>query len=301
MVRNGRGAGTGGDVLDQRDGVWDAAGRKVLYPVAELLSPSARGQLKRAIETHIIPRLMTAHPAATMPGFEFRSDPAEGVSFSYQDVESFCELLVRHPYAVADAYIEQLLDQGFPIEAVISSVLCSAARHLGLLWDSDRLTFVDVTVGLSRIQQLLRSFGPAFSANVQRRGEGFRILLSLVPGGGHTLGISVAEEFFRHAGWDVDNLGAVPRDQLLDRVHDAWFDAVGLSASGEVSDDDVTATIALVRDASANPRLAVVVGGYRFTERPDHAMALGADFGARDPSHAVAQLEPRLPAAQIKG
>jgi len=292
MARNGRGSDV--EVLDQRRTAWDPAGRKMLHPVAELLSPAARGQLKSAIETHIIPRLLTAHPRLTDPGFEFRSSSADGVSYSYAEVEAFCELLVGRPYAATHAYIERLLDQGFPVEAVISSVLCSAARHLGLLWDSDRLTFVDVTVGLSRIQQLLRSFGPSFSTNVERRGDGFHILLALVPGGGHTLGVSVVEEFFRHAGWDVDNLGAVPREQLLDRVHDEWFDAVGLSASGEVSDEDIAATIALVRDASANPRLSVVVGGYRFTERPDQALALGADFGARDPSHAIALLEPRV-------
>lgn len=289
-----------GEVLDQKSTVWDPIGRKILHPVVEVLSPSGRGQLERAIETHVIPRLMTAHPAASEPGFEFRSASAEGVSFSYSDVEAFCELLVRRPYTAAAAYIKRQLDHGFPIEAVISSVLCSAARHLGLLWDSDRLTFVDVTVGLSRIQQLLRSFGPAFRTHVDRRGDGFHILLALVPGGGHTLGVSVVEEFFRSAGWDVDNLGSVSRDQLLDRVHDEWFDAVGLSAGGEISNEDIAATIALVRDASVNPHLSVVVGGYRFTENPDQAVALGADFGARDPDHAVALLEPRLPTPRLE-
>jgi len=269
---------------------------KILHPLADVLSPNGRGQLKRAIETEIIPRLMTAHPSDVGSGYDLRESGSKGVSFSYAEVEAFCHLLIRQPYAAADAYVEKLLNEGFPIEAVISSVLCSAARHLGLLWDSDRLTFVDVTVGLSRIQQLLRSFGPSFSANIEPRGEGFRILLSLVPGGGHSLGVSVVEEYFRHAGWAVDNLGSVPRQQLLDRVHDTWFDAVGLSAGGEVSNDDIAATIALVRDASANPRLWVVVGGYHFTEQPDLALALGADFGARDPDQAIALLEqvPRM-------
>ncbi len=268
-----------------------ASTHKILHPLADILSPNGRGHLKRAIETEIIPRLMTAHPSDQGAGHDLRPSGAGPGTFSYAEVEAFCQLLIRQPYAAADAYIEKLLNRGFPIEGVISSVLCSAARHLGLLWDSDRLTFVDVTVGLSRIQQLLRSFGPGFSANVEPRGEGFRILLSLVPGGGHSLGVSVVEEYFRHAGWAVDNLGAVPRQHLLDRVHDSWFDALGLSAGGEVSNEDIAATIALVRDASANPRLWVVVGGYHFTEQPDLALALGADFGARDPDQAIALLE----------
>ncbi len=278
-----------------------AGTHKILHPLADVLSPNGRGQLKRAIETEIIPRLMTAHPSDGGAGYDLQASDPGGVSFTYAEVEAFCQLLIRQPYAVADAYIEKLLNQGFPIEGVISSVLCSAARHLGLLWDSDRLTFVDVTVGLSRIQQLLRSFGPSFSANVEPRGEGFRILLSLVPGGGHSLGVSVVEEYFRHAGWTVDNLGAVARQDLLDRVHDTWFDAVGLSAGGEVSNDDIAATIALVRDASANPRLRVIVGGYHFTENPELAVTLGADFGARDPDQAVALLELAPPVPRIRG
>lgn len=273
-----------------------ATTHKILYPLADVLSPNGQGKLKRAIETQIIPRLMTAHRSDLGSGYDLRPSASGGTSFSYAEVEAFCDLLIRQPYAAADAYVEKLLDDGFPIEAVISSVLCSAARHLGLLWDSDRVTFVSVTVGLSRIQQLLRSFGPSFSANVKPRGEGFHILLALVPGGGHSLGVSVVEEYFRHAGWEVDNLGSASRPALLDRVHDRWFDAVGLSAGGEVSNDDIAATIALLRDASANPRICVVVGGYHFTENPDLALTLGADFGARDPDQAIALLEqvPRM-------
>jgi MerR family transcriptional regulator, light-induced transcriptional regulator len=273
-----------------------ASTHKILHPLGDVLSPNGQGQLRRAIETQVIPRLMTAHQTDLGSGYDLQPGTTVATSFSYAEVEAFCDLLIRQPYAAADAYVEKLLDDGFPIEAVISSVLCSAARHLGLLWDSDRVTFVSVAVGLSRIQQLLRSFGPSFSANVKARGEGFNILLALVPGGGHSLGVSVVEEYFRHAGWQVDNLGSAPRHVLLDRVHDTWFDAVGLSAGGEMSNDEIAATIALLRDASANPRICVVVGGYHFTENPDLALTLGADFGARDPDQAIALLEqvPRM-------
>ncbi|MBY0360736.1 MAG: cobalamin B12-binding domain-containing protein [Phreatobacter sp.] len=284
---------------DSRDGLRVAA--RVWYPNADLLTADMRRDLAKTIETQVIPRLLMGHRTAGLDVYDAESPVQAPQSFSYADVEAFCELIVRHPLPAARQHIDALIAGGMSLEGVITAVLCSAARHLGLLWDGDRLSFVDVTVGLSRIQQLLRSYGPAFSADVVPKGPGYRILLALVPGGQHTLGLSVVEEFFRRAGWDVENEGAATRQQILDRVHDEWFDAVGLSASGETSRDEIAAVIALVRDASANPRIQVVVGGYHFVEQPQLAVELGADFGARDPTHAIETFARETLRARIEG
>lgn len=282
---------------DSRDGSRFAA--RVWYPNADTLSTDMRRNLAQTIETQVIPRLLMGHRTAGIGVYDAESPVQAPESFSYADVEAFCELIVRHPLPAARQHIDGLIAGGMSLEGVITSILCSAARHLGLLWDGDRLSFVDVTVGLSRIQQLLRSYGPAFSADVVPKGPGYRILLALVPGGQHTLGLSVVEEFFRRAGWDVESEGVATRQQILDRVHDEWFDAVGLSASGETSRDEIAAVIALVRDASANPRIQVVVGGYHFVDQPQLAVELGADFGARDPNHAIETFERETLRARI--
>lgn len=260
------------------------------YPHADILSAAMRRSLAQTIEAEVIPRLLMGHRTGGLQIDQTGAPSPNSDTVSYADIEAFCEMLVRQPLPAARQHLDALIAGGMSIEGVIASVLCSAARHLGLLWDSDRLSFVDVTVGLSRIQQLLRGYGPAFTAGAVPRGPGYRILLALVPGGQHTLGLSVVEEYFRRAGWDVENEGAAPLRQILDRVHAEWFDAVGLSASGETSRDDIAATIALVRDAASNPRLRVVVGGYHFVDRPQLARDLGADIGARDPNHALEAL-----------
>jgi methanogenic corrinoid protein MtbC1 len=263
-----------------------------------MLTAAMRRNLAQTIETEVVPRLLMRHRTGGLAVDAAGAVPAASDRVSYADVEAFCDLLIREPLPIARRHLDQLIAAGLSLDGVISSVLCSAARHLGLLWDGDRLSFVDVTVGLSRIQQLLRSYGPAFSAGAVSRGPGYRILLAMVPGGQHTLGLSVVEEYFRRAGWDVENEGAATLRQILDRVHADGFDAVGLSASGETSCDQIAATIALVRDAAADPRLRVVVGGHHFVERPELALALGADIGARDPDHALQALarEPAPPA-----
>lgn len=262
----------------------------IWYPDSDVLTPQMRHGLSWTIEAAIIPRLLQAHRSAR-DAFDAKPQSRPLEALSYADVEAFCELVVRHPTPSARQYLDRLIEQGMSVEGVITTVLCSAARHLGLLWDGDRLSFIDVTVGLSRIQQLLRSYGPAFHGQAVQKGPGHRILLAMVPGDQHTFGLSVVEEYFIRAGWAVENEGASTRQAILDLAHTQWFDAIGFSANSESSEEDIAALIALVRDAALNRHIHVVVGGYRFFDNPERAVALGADFGARDATEALTLFE----------
>ncbi len=270
----------------------------IWYPTVDVLTPHMRENLTRTIEREIIPRLMLVRrPGAQR--YDGQSNDTADIAFSYSDVEAFCDAIIRQPLNAAREYIDSLLAKGMSVENVITTVLSSAARHMGLLWDSDRLTFVDVTVGLSRIQQLLRTYGPGFHAGAVAKGPGHRILLAMVPGDQHTFGLSIVEEFFIRAGWDVENAGSTTKTLLLDRVHADSFDVVGLSASGETSREEIAALIALVRDASMNQQVHVVLGGYAFVSRPELALELGADSGARDAVEALRTFEAETKRMQI--
>ena len=45
---------------------------------------------------------------------------------------------------------------GLPVERVLLDLLAPSARLMGEMWTADQVSFVDVTLGLSRIQQMLR-------------------------------------------------------------------------------------------------------------------------------------------------
>lgn len=258
----------------------------IWYPTTDVLSPDIRETLTRTIERDIIPRLLRVRRPDVADDQRASGGQTNG-AFSYADVEAFCEAIVRQPLPVAREFIESLIQDGMSIDCVITTVLSSAARHLGLLWDSDRVSFVDVTVGLSRIQQLLRTYGPAFRSGAIARGPGHRIFLAMVPGDQHTFGLSVVEEFFLKEGWDVENAGSSTKAVILDRVHTEWFDVVGLSATGETSREEIAVLIALIRDASMNRHITVVMGGFAFVNRPELAIELGADAGVRDAQEAL--------------
>lgn len=251
--------------------------------------PGLRSDLARTIETEIIPRLMLAHRG---PGVMRPTVEAEGpVSISDADVAAFAEMVVHKPLSLARAHLDGLRDRGLSAEGVITTVLSATARHLGVLWEQDRCTFVDVTVGLSRLQQLLRVYGPAFEVSPTPLVERGRVLLAVVPGEQHTFGLAVVEEFFRRAGWHVQSEFLPSKPILIEHVRTEWFDLVGLSASGEVSAAGVAAVVKAVRAASLNPSVKVMLGGNLFVSDPDLAVSLGADFGARDAAEAVNRVD----------
>lgn len=259
--------------------------------------PELRSELARTIEAEIIPRLMLAH--RTTESTRAKAPAALPIVITDKDVAVFSEMIVRQPLSAARAHLEGLREQGLSAELVITQVLSATARHLGVLWEQDRCTFVDVTVGLSRLQQLLRIFGPAFEADPAPQGLGRRVLLAVVPGEQHTFGLAVVEEFFRRAGWHVQSEFLPSKPILLEHVRTEWFDVVGLSASGEVASAGVSAIVKSVRESALNKNVHIMLGGNLFAEDPALALSLGADFGARDAAEAVNSVDMLFEAKKV--
>lgn len=243
----------------------------------------SRKLLARTIEAEIIPRLMLAHrplaPGAPVPRAE-RGEPVTN------EVVEFVRLLLAHDVAVASAYIEAQCQQGVALEGIFLDLMAPAARLLGELWQEDICDFTDVTIALSRLQQLLRELGPAFEDGVVARPCGRSALLVAAPGDQHTFGIFVVQEFFRRAGWKVRGGYVGTSDELGDLVASERFDVVGLSVSNGAPTSDMAALIKTIRQAALGA-LSVMVGGRFFLDHPDYVRRVGADATAQDGRQAV--------------
>ncbi len=261
--------------------------------------PELRDDLARTIETEIIPRLMLAHRTAVAARPAPKTPDLTPIIVTDEDIARFAEMIVHRPVAAARAHLDALRAGGMSAEAVITEVLSATARHLGVMWEQDRCTFVDVTLGLSRLQQLLRIYGPAFEAEPALQGSGRRLLLAVVPGEQHTFGLAIVEEFFRRAGWHVQSEFLPSKAILLEQVRTEWFDAVGLSASGEVASVSVGEVVKAVRENALNRGVRIMLGGNLFAGEPELAASLGADFGARDAAEAVDRIEGLLDGKKI--
>lgn len=231
--------------------------------------------LAKAVEYEIIPRLMLAHRVPD----ECAVHPltANG-RVTPEDVAVFAELVLHEDdQAVRDCVIA-LRDRGVPIEAIFLDLLSPVARHLGEMWERDLCNFTEVTVGLGRLQKVLRensaAFGQFNQANPAEKGR--RILLMPCPGEQHTFGLSLVAELFHRAGWDVVTC-FLATDAAAVMVQKDWYDVVGFSLGSQTGVVRLKAVMALVRQVSQNTRVSIIAGGPIFLLHPEYGEHIQAD------------------------
>lgn len=133
----------------------------------------------------------------------------------------------------ASVLVEDLLEAGLSVEDVCLDHLAPAARHLGELWDKDRLPFSEVALASARIQAILRRMPASRITPSCAQGKG--AVFAAVPGEQHTLGVMMAADLFRRNGWDVGLMVGMTHDELVSRISRDDRPVIGLSCSGDHS------------------------------------------------------------------
>ena len=234
--------------------------------------------LTSLIESEIIPRMMVAHSAGLPPAGTIDRDTAIGLI----EIEAFAPLVMQVEADELLLHVEAMLARGVPFEAVLVDLLAPTARLLGEYWESDRCDFVDVTMGLWRLQEVVHEIS-ARQPVVHGSADGARrALFAPMPGEQHSLGTVMIDDIFRREGWLTDRLCDAPATELLNRVEDEWFDIIGLTVSCDCHIGPVRSIIAAMRKISRNPQVCIMVGGRIFSADPDLAVQVGADGTARD-------------------
>ncbi len=230
--------------------------------------------LLHTIEQEIIPRLVLAHrdPQACLPY------PAlEGQGIGPEDVLAFTKLALTADEHAAFQCIESMRARGISLESIYIDLLAPVARHLGELWNEDLCDFTDVTLGLGRLQRILRETSVSAQLPELPAADGHRILLLPGPGQQHTFGLSMVREFFRRADWNVSG-GAtdshVDPARLAKREH---FDVVGLSFGDETKLGALGKCISNIRAESMNQAVVIIVGGPLFVAQPSYRELVQAD------------------------
>lgn len=242
--------------------------------------------LQRAIETELVPRLMLVNriSSAAFPdqaGPQVRPPDAD-------DVRRLTELLLVDEPSACESFVESFRARQVSLDQVLLELLAPAARRLGELWESDDCDFTQVTIGLCRIQAMLFEFNqvpPALATDAS--GIARKALLCAMPGSEHTLGALMLSEFFRRADWDVSNDACRSDAELASIARRNWFDLIGLSVSTDAQLEKLSSLIILLRGASRNAGVVVMVGGSAISANPDRAAAVGADLIAKDAREAV--------------
>ncbi len=240
------------------------------------LPDSSPLRMARLIEGEIIPRLLLAHRAerdlAPLPVAPFAADAPRAFAHMTLTVEV---------YGLLDV-IDGHLTRGVPIDAIYLDLLAPTARVLGDFWDNDICDFVDVTMGMWRLQQVVHELGNRAPCPSALTRADRRVLFTVPPGDQHSFGLVMIEDFFRRAGWRTWSAPDATLSDLCAFVGRQWFELVGLTVSTAEHLDALPALLREVRRASQNPAVGIMLGGSIFTAQPELAIAAGADATAPD-------------------
>lgn len=244
--------------------------------------------LASLVEGQIIPRLMLAHGVAVV------ALPFATVGrIEQDDVDALVPLALTCEAGDVLAQVERVIARGLGIDAIMVELLAPVARRLGTLWEEDRCDFVEVTMGLWRLQEVVRElstrFAPPFGLNGGERPR--RALFVALPGDQHDFGAAMIGEVFHHHGWDVETAPGADMSELLAEVSRHHYDLIGLTVSCDCHIACLPSAILSVRSVSRNPGVRVMVGGRVFVEDAALAERVGSDGTAPDALHALVVAE----------
>ena len=231
----------------------------------------------KTIKTQIIPRIVLA--LRSLP----TSKPTEvAEQASPSAVEQFAALVLGDEDRAAFAHVEVLLAQGASVESIFLDLLAPTARQLGTQWEADATDFAQVTLGVGRLQRIMRRLGEDFFYEGGQGNGGESVLLTMIPGEQHSFGLSMVAEFFRRAGWNLCTGPFSSHQELTSLVHNHWFDIVGFSVSSDRRLDELKKDIHDIRRDSRNRQVGIMLGGPMMITNPELVAAMGADMMSSD-------------------
>ena len=250
----------------------DSTDEAAIVFVDEMLPRVTPEAVTQMIDRIVVPQLLDAHRR-----------PLE--TDSTVDIAEIATLALDVDAGALFERLEAMLERGSSVNALLVDVLAPAARHLGKLWEDDVCDFVEVTMGLWRLQEMVRDLSSrvAPGANI----GGLRGLFASAPDEQHSFGTIVVEDVFRRSGWSTDILLGPAKSELLDAIASEHYDLLGLTVSCELNSARLAPLVVALRSVSRNPRLCIMLGGHLAAVDPHLISRVGADCTAPDAQRAV--------------
>jgi methanogenic corrinoid protein MtbC1 len=236
----------------------------------------------RTLRTRIIPKIVLALRSTPRAQEPAKQDGPDAIA-------QFAALVLGDSDVAAFVFVQEVMAQGMLVESVFIDLLAPTARHLGTLWESDATDFANVTLGVGRLQLIMRQLGEAFFEQGSRSDGGESALLTTIPGEQHSFGLSMVAEFFRRAGWNLCTGPFSSHQELTSLVHNHWFDVVGFSVSSDRRLEELRQDIHDIRRDSRNKNVGIMLGGPMMARNPGLVASMGADMMSLDATTAPQQ------------
>jgi methanogenic corrinoid protein MtbC1 len=182
-------------------------------------------------------------------------------------------------------------EQGCSWPEIYLRGISPTAQLMGEWWAADRMDFASMSMATARLQAAMYGLSPEFMAGSRPARGAPRRLLLVNAASQHSLGSLMVAEFFRLAGWRVHAVHGPSAHELSLTLQSDWFDVLGVGISMEQQLPQVQQALSGARQASANPGIKIMLGGFLVQQRPDLVQSLGADFSAHAADEAVQSAE----------
>ncbi|MEL7470250.1 MAG: cobalamin-dependent protein [Pseudomonadota bacterium] len=197
-----------------------------------------------------------------------------------EELNEFCDALTSDDPGQFRLMFENFRLGGRTLDTLCLRCIAPAARRLGDRWVTDETGFLEVTLGLTRLHGLQRQLRDDFAIRTRAPVAGMSALFSPVPGDTHVLGVTMAADFFRRAGWIVDLNMKPDADQTVEIAITGGYALIGLSAGCRAVIPDLRALVIRLRKIQPCPK--IILGGHLVTLEPDIADELGVDEAFTD-------------------
>ena len=235
-------------------------------------------KLSKIVADHVLPKLVALHQPQ-------QPAPLPAATLRTAEIAALAQLVMGPDNEDAANYLLRLKDGGVSLDDLHAELLEPAARLLGELWNEDKVDFVDVTIGVSRLQRLVHVFeglGQIPEYDAKRR-----MLLAAAPGEQHSLGSTIVQKFLRAGGWHVWSCASPNIAEPAEIVATEWFAVVGFSLGSDVHVEQLRDAISMVRERSLNRKIGIMIGGSAVSRDPDLVHKVGADGTAANGPAAV--------------
>jgi methanogenic corrinoid protein MtbC1 len=234
-------------------------------------------RLEDLIQVEIGPRLVLVHHDCPVMPPDRRPTPDE--------IDKLARLSFGSDEAALFSHFEGVKAQQHSLTTLLTFFIAPAALHLGELWQQDVCDFFEVTLGVGRLQMLMTRLEPPGAA-LGKDGHR-RALLVAMPGETHMLGLRMVGKLMDAVGWDVTLEEHGSAEENARTASEKWIGVIGVTVGLPSGLERAARTIAVVKDASMNRNVAVLVGGNAFTDHPELVAQVGADAGGFDAPTAV--------------
>jgi methanogenic corrinoid protein MtbC1 len=216
-----------------------------------------------------------------------RTAPEQRPQPTADQIDALCDALVSGDETAGLRLLTDIGAIDASVEGLYADYLAVAAERLGVWWNEGRMSFADVTIGSGRIYGIMRTI-----RTPQRRmfvAGGKSALFAAAPDETHTLGLSIAADLFRRAGWDIELLIGTTEPEILAAVEKGNHRLVGLSCAGIHGLSALERLVGALRKSPVRPY--VLLCGQILNEPAEVIEAIGADGVAGDVDTAMAKLD----------